>query len=896
MVLPVTGMTCASCVRRIERALTKVEGVRESAVNLATERARVVFDPAVTDFEALKHAIERAGYRVGSEFGVPRSAEAGAGAELGTQNAEQRERAALRLRFSVSLVAGLAMMAAMYLPLPFDHSVLYLPMLALATPVQFWAGASFYRGAWAVGRHLSADMDTLVAVGTSAAYFYSAFVTLWPDAARGWGFPIQVYYETAVIIIALILMGRWLEARARGQTSAAIAALMGLRPRTARVIRDRVEREVSIDDLQVGDLVRVRPGEKVAVDGAVVEGASAVDESMLTGESIPVEKHVGEAVFGATLNRTGSFVFRATRVGKDTTLAQIIRLVEEAQGSKAPIQRLADVVAAYFVPVVIAFAIATALIWYLLGPEPRITMALQTFIAVLIIACPCAMGLATPTAIMVGTGKGAENGVLIRGGEALEQAHKIDTVVLDKTGTLTTGKPVVTQVTPTAGSDERELLRLAAAVEVGSEHPLGEAIVERARQHALEIPRAEGFAAVAGQGVRGRVDGREVVLGNRTLMEASEVGLDGLVDEAERLAAAGATPMFVAADGQALGVIAVADRPRPESAEAVRELRALGLEVWMLSGDNRRTAEAIAREVGVSQVLAEVLPEGKVEKVRELQAQGKRVAMVGDGINDAPALAQADLGVAVGAGTDVAVAASDVTLVGSDLRGVVTAIALSRRTISTIRQNLFWAFCYNVVLIPVAAGALFPLLRVLLSPALAAAAMAMSSVSVVTNSLRLRGFRRPTSAEEIAHPALRERVAEWSYLAAIALVAAAIGVAALAFARAGVGAHDEHSQGVTLTAEERAMARPVAVVASNLQFSPPTITVRSGEIIRIELRNTDGVLHDWAAPEVAGAHVAAGPGVTEQGTFRAPASGSYAVVCTVPGHKEAGMTGRLVVE
>jgi Cu+-exporting ATPase len=685
-------------------------------------------------------------------------ARAGAPAPDAHELERQRELDDLRRKWSVGLVAGAAMMALMYLPLGLDMAVLAPALLIAATVVQFWAGGVFYRAAWAAARHGSTNMNTLVAIGTTMAYGYSAFVTLWPGPAARWGFPFHLYYETAVIIIALILLGRWLEARAKKQTSAAIKALMGLQARTARVIRDGVEHDVPIEQVRVGDLVRVRPGEKVPVDGEVTEGRSALDESMLTGESLPVEKGPGDEVIGATLNKTGSFVFRTTKVGQDTTLAQIVRLVAEAQGSKAPMQRLADTISGYFVPAVLAVAALTFLGWLVFGPEPRLTFALQTAIAVLIIACPCALGLATPTAIMVGTGKAAEHGVLIRGGEALEAARTIDTIVLDKTGTLTRGKPAVTEVisvrSPKSEVDGRggtsdfgrqtsdlELLRLAAAAEVGSEHPLGEAMVARAREAGLDLPKAEAFQSITGQGVQATVDGHALLLGNRALMQERRVPLDGLELPAKRVAQQGATPMYVAVDGQGAGLIAVADTLKPESRDAVAQLKALGLDVWMLTGDSRATAEAIAAEAGVDHVLAEVLPDQKAAKVKELQAQGRVVAMVGDGINDAPALAQADLGIAIGTGTDVAMAASDVTLIGGDLRTIVTAIALSRKTVGVIKQGLFWAFAYNVLLIPVAMGALYPLFGVLLNPVLAAAAMAMSSVSVVTNALRLRRFR-----------------------------------------------------------------------------------------------------------------------------------------------------------
>jgi P-type Cu+ transporter len=799
VLLPIEGMTCASCVRRIEKALGKVPGVREASVNLATARAYVVFDSAKTSLDQLKAAVEKAGYAIGA---LPASStvsqsdgERGGGSAADPvdahERARQRELDDLWRRWVVSLAAGLGMMALMFLPLGIDMSVLAPALLIIATVVQFWVGETFYRAAWAAAKHGSANMNTLVAVGTSFAYGYSAFVTLWPGLAARWGFPYHLYYESAVIIIALILMGRWLEARAKKRTSAAIHALMGLQAKTARVIRDGIEQDIPMEAVRAGDLVRVRPGEKVPVDGVIREGGSTLDESMLTGESLPVEKRTGDTVIGATLNKTGSFVFEAIKVGQDTTLAQIVRLVEEAQGSKAPMQRLADTISGYFVPVVLVLAALTFIGWLLFGPAPALTMALTAAIAVLIIACPCALGLATPTAIMVGTGKAAEHGILIRGGEALEQARKIDTVVLDKTGTLTHGKPAVTRIVVSDGMAEPELLRLAAAAEVGSEHPLGEAIVERARELELDLPKADTFEAVAGKGIRARVDGREVVLGNRGLMAQAGVALDGLDARATELAHSGATPMYIGIDGRSAGLIAVADTLKPESRRAIEQLKALGLRVWMLTGDNRVTAEAIAHQVGIDRILAEVLPEQKAAKIQELQAQGSVVAMVGDGINDAPALAQAELGIAIGTGTDVAMAASDVTLVGGDLRHIVTAIALSRKTVGVIKQGLFWAFAYNVLLIPVAMGALYPVFGVLLDPILAAAAMAMSSVSVVTNALRLRRFRQPQSAREILHPALRERIGEYAYLVGIALVALAVGAAALAFVQrdhaAGVG-------------------------------------------------------------------------------------------------------------
>ena len=739
--LPIEGMTCASCVRRVEKSLRRVEGVSDASVNLAAAKARVVFDPSVATVAQLGDAVGRAGYAVGARP-QPEGTVAAGGTPAGG-DAARREPDGLRARWITSLVLGAAMMALMYLPLRLDM-MLWAPVLLIAASVvQFWAGAPIYAAAWAAARHGTATMDTLIAIGTGAAYGYSAFVTLWPSLAQRWGFPFQLYYESAVVIIALILLGRWLERRAMARMGAAITALMGLQAKTARVVRGGAEQDVPAESVVPGDQVRVRPGEKVPVDGVVVEGRSDVDESMLTGESLPVDKAPGDTVIGATINTTGSFVFRATKVGKDTALAQIVRLVEEAQASSAPIQRLADSVAGVFVPVVLVLAALTFVGWMLFGPEPRLTFALTAAIAVLIIACPCALGLATPAAIAVGTGRAAELGILIRGGEALQRAYRVTTVILDKTGTLTAGRPEVVRVLPAAGVEETEVLRLAAAVERGSEHPFGEAIVSHTRGRRLEVPNSERFEAVAGRGVTALVDGRRVALGTRAFMDELGAALNGLGDGAAALAEAGATPMFVALDGGGVGVIGVADRLKPDARDAMARLRALGLDVWMLTGDHRRTAQTVAAEAGIdpAHVMAEVVPREKAAQVRALQAQGRVVAMVGDGINDAPALAQADLGIAIGTGTDVAIAASDVTLVGGHLRNIAVGIALSRRTVAVIRQGLFWAFAYNVVLIPVAMGLLYPVLHVLLSPMLAAAAMAMSSVTVLTNALRLRGFR-----------------------------------------------------------------------------------------------------------------------------------------------------------
>lgn len=779
----VEGMTCASCVRRVERALGKVEGVREASVNLATEQARVEFDPSTASTDRLVQAIERAGYKVRSRSVAQPGATADR-TDLSEADELDRRRQAemddLKRKWQISLGIGAVMMALMFLPLDVSMRTIAPLLLIAATVVQFWAGRVFYEAAWAAAKHFSTNMNTLVAVGTSVAYAYSAFVTLWPDLSARLGFPFHLYYETAVIIIALILMGRWLEARAKKQTSSAIRALMGLQAKTARVIRDGVEHDIPIEDVRVGDMIRVRPGEKVPVDGVIEQGASAVDESMLTGESLPVEKSVGDEVIGATINRTGAFVLRATKVGQDTTLAQIVRLVEEAQGSKAPMQRLADTISGYFVPIVLVLAAITLGIWLVTGSS--MVAAMTATISVLIIACPCALGLATPTAIMVGTGKAAEYGVLVGGGEALEMTRRIDTIVLDKTGTITRGKPSVTSIETQHGWDQDSVLRLAAAAETNSEHPLGEAIVAKAREKSMRLPTTTTFDSITGKGIQATVDGKTVTVGNRSLMSDRYIDVSTLESSIERFAGSGATPVFVVVDDQLAGVIAIADTVKPESREAVSQLRALGLEVWMLTGDNDATARAIARQVGIDNILADVLPDQKAAKIRELQAAGRTVAMVGDGINDAPALAQADLGIAIGTGTDVAMAASDITLIGGDLRTIVTAIALSRKTVSTIKQGLFWAFGYNVLLIPVAMGALYPVFGLLLNPILAAAAMAMSSVSVVTNALRLRKFKQPNSAEEILHPPLTAKIGEYAYLAAIAILALVIGGLALVLA------------------------------------------------------------------------------------------------------------------
>jgi Cu+-exporting ATPase len=745
--LGLTGMTCAGCAGRVEKALKKVPGVLNANVNLANEKAAVEYLVGEAGLRDLERAVEGAGYRV-----------VRGGDEASVEDAQEREYKTLLGHFlgaavltALILLGSLPMMLGFPPPIPMDW--LNLGLLALATPVQFWAGWRFYKGAWSALRHGQANMNTLVAVGTSAAYLYSAVATLAPQLFAG---RADVYFDTSALIITLILLGRLLEARAKGRTSEAIKGLAGLQARTARVVRGGEEVDVPVEDVAVGDEVVVRPGEKIPVDGRVISGESAVDQAMITGEPIPVAKRSGDEVIGATINASGSFRFRATKVGKDTALSQIIKMVEEAQGSKAPIQRLADKISGVFVPIVMTLATVTFLVWVLFGPEPAFTLALLNFVAVLIIACPCAMGLATPTSIMVGTGRGAESGILIKGGEALEGAHKLDTIVLDKTGTLTKGKPELTDVV-SDGLSENELLRLVASAERGSEHPLGEAVVEGARRRGLGLAEASTFEAAAGGGINARVEGHEVFVGTRRFLSELGVSEDGFVSRGEELALSGKTPMFVAVDGKPAGLVAVADTVREESKEAVQLLRSLGLETLMITGDNSRTAATVARQLGIERVLAEVFPGDKAAEVRRLQEEeGKKVGMVGDGINDAPALAQADVGIAIGTGADVATEAADLTLISGDVRGVARAIKLSKATVRNIKQNLFWAFAYNVLLIPVAAGVLYPffaggtvpdLLRPLLgehgflNPVLAAAAMALSSVTVLGNALRLRRVR-----------------------------------------------------------------------------------------------------------------------------------------------------------
>jgi len=745
--LKLRGMSCASCANNIENAIRSIPGVDACSVNFGAEQATVTYDPSKTDVAAIQDAVDAAGYSA-----VPMQDDVLAPEDDAERQARQAENRELSRKvwtsgiISAILVIG-SLPAMTGLSIPFIPMWLHNPwlQLVLTAPVQFWCGASFYVNAWKALKRHTATMDTLVAIGTGAAYLYSLFPTFFPGWFVVQGLRPDVYYEAAAVIITLILLGRLLENRAKGQTSEAIRKLMGLQAKTARVIRNGREIDVPIAQVVLGDIILVRPGEKIPVDGEIVEGASTIDEATVTGESVAVKKQPGDEVIGATINKTGSFKFRATRVGKDTFLAQIVKLVQQAQGSKAPIQRLADQVTGWFVPAVIAIAIATFIIWFnIMG---NVTMALITTVGVLIIACPCALGLATPTSIMVGTGKGAENGILIKGAESLELAHKLQTIVLDKTGTITQGKPTVTDfvtVNGTADSNEFKLLRLAASVERNSEHPLAEAVVQYAQSQSVELTDAQEFEAIAGSGVKGYVSDQLVQIGTHRWMNELGIDTSSLQQQWDRLEYLGKTAIWIAVDGKVEGIMGIADAVKSSSVNAIRAMQKLGLEVVMLTGDNRRTAEVIAREVGIKRILAEVRPDQKAATVEKIQSEGKIVAMVGDGINDAPALAQADVGMAIGTGTDVAIAASDITLISGDLQGVVTAIQLSRATIRNIKQNLFFAFIYNVAGIPIAAGILFPFFGWLLSPIIAGAAMAFSSVSVVTNALRLRNFHPKT--------------------------------------------------------------------------------------------------------------------------------------------------------
>jgi Cu+-exporting ATPase len=732
--LPVTGMTCAACAMRIEKRLAKQEGVANAGVNFATERATIEFNPQTTDLKKLIQSIREIGY----DAIEPKQEKL---IEEAREKLREEEFKTLKRKFIIAAILSFPVLV-----IAMSHgriSFLNFPniewlQLALTTPVVFYCGAQFYKNAFVAAKHFSADMNTLIAVGTGAAYIYSTAATIFPKFFITHHEMPPVYFEAASVIIALILSGRLLEARAKGRTGDAIRRLIGLQPKRARVVRDGEEMEIDVDDVLVNDIVIVRPGEKIPVDGVVVEGFSSVDESMLTGESLPVEKKLNDEVFGATINKTGSFQFRAGKVGKETALQQIVKLVQEAQGSKPPIARLADVISGIFTPVVIAIATVTFLVWFFVSPvDTRLAIALTNFVSVLIIACPCALGLATPTAIMVGTGRGAERGILIKNGESLELAHKITTIVLDKTGTLTKGEPSVTDV---VASDQNEFLRLTASAEKVSEHSLGEAIVNEAIKRNLTLAKAENFNAISGHGIEATVENKTLLIGNAQLMKERNIALEDFQNQAETFSNEGKTAVFVSIDGTLKGIIAVADTIKPEAKNAIELLQKMNLEVVMLTGDNKRTADAIAKQINVNKFIAEVLPQGKANEIKRLQSEKKIVAMVGDGINDSPALAQADVGIAIGTGTDVAIEAADITLVKGDLRGVVAAIALSRATVRTIKQNLFWAFIYNIIGIPIAAGLLYPFTGWLLSPVIASVAMSLSSISVVTNSLRLRRF------------------------------------------------------------------------------------------------------------------------------------------------------------
>ncbi len=734
--LAISGMTCAACVRRVENSLKSVQGVIDASVNLSTEHASVSCTSGFTQIDKLITAVKDAGY------------DASPIQDKGAEDWEQAERER-RYRQLLHRMIFSAVLTLIILPISFPEIFTFIDVISekvrwiflfmLTTPILLYPGMQFYTGAWKALKHRSADMNTLIALGTGAAFLYSVGATFFPDFLPE--NMRHIYYDTAAVIITLILFGRLLEARAKSRTSEAIKRLMKLQPRTARVIRHGEEVDLPIDQLKVGDLVLVRPGEKIPVDGEVLSGFSSVDESMITGESLPVEKAPLDQVIGGTINKLGSFQFRVLKVGRETMLSQIIRLVQEAQGTKAPIQRLADVIAGIFVPIVMAIAILSFILWYFFGPDPGFIYGLVTFVTVLIIACPCALGLATPTSIMVGTGLGAEHGILIKGGEALETAYKIDVIILDKTGTITRGKPEVTDIIPLPEFPKEEVLALAASVERGSEHPLAEAILDRARERNINLREATDFHAMPGLGAEAQMDGHRVTLGNFKLMLDRRVDVASLKSAADALAGAGKTPLFVAMDDRALGFIAVADTIKDDSAAAIKQLQRMGLEVVMMTGDHAGTAEAIAKQIGVNRVFAEVLPQDKVKHVKRLQSEGKVVAMVGDGINDAPALAQADVGIAMGTGTDVAMESGDITLVRGSLKSVIGAIQLSRATVRNIKQNLFGSFIYNVLGIPIAAGVLYPFFGILLNPMFAAAAMAASSVTVVSNALRLRRMK-----------------------------------------------------------------------------------------------------------------------------------------------------------
>jgi Cu+-exporting ATPase len=735
----VAGMTCASCVRRVETAIKKGAGVQDATVNLATESATVTYDESMIGEDAIKKLVKESGYE---PYDVAMDEDGGADRER-----REKELSAVFLRFGVSAALTVPLMLIAMREMVHMHALSMSAgksaflMFLLSTPVIFWGGAQFMAGAVKAAKQRFSDMNTLIAVGTLSAYLFSVASAFAPKLVSAGGETPPVYFETSAMIITLILMGKYLEALAKGRASEAITRLASLRPRTARIIRDGVETEFSASSLRVGDMVVVRPGESIPVDGVISQGESSVDEAMITGESVPVEKEPGAKVTGGSVNMAGALVFKATSVGSRTVLSRIIRLVREAQGSKAPAQRMADTIASYFVPAVFVAAALSFAGWFIFGPEPAFTRAMVAFVSTLIIACPCALGLATPTAIMVGTGKGAELGVLIKNGEALETAARIGVVVLDKTGTVTKGEPSVTSVTTIDAVSQVDALRLAAAVERRSEHPLAKAIVNEAEARAVAIPESAGFKTTTGAGVTGSVNGSLIVVGSEKIMREKAVDVSTLLKSADEIMEQGATPLYLARDGAVIAVIGVADTIKPGSKNAVAKLRQMGFPVIMITGDNQKTASAIAREAGITETLAGVAPERKAEEVDKLKAQGRVVAMVGDGINDAPALAKADVSFAMGGGTDIAMEAGDITLMSGDLKGVVTAVELGKATLRVIKQNLFWAFFYNVTLIPVAAGVLYPLFGITLNPMMAAFAMAFSSVSVVTNSLRLKSFK-----------------------------------------------------------------------------------------------------------------------------------------------------------
>ncbi len=729
---PIKGMHCASCVRLIERAVGKVPGVEKANVNLATEQLTVSFDNKDCSPEQIATAVRGAGYKAMVNENV----------EHDFQREEKlKELENLKIKVISSLfIGGLIVWGSFpylmdFSPYPLQN---FWVQLILGSIVQFWPGLEFYRAAIPAFKNRTANMDTLVAIGTTAAYLYSVAVTVFPMVFEGLGIEPMPYFDVAAVVIGLILLGRYFEAKAKLGTSEAIKKLLGLAPKTARVVRNNQEIDIAVSEVNVGDLIRVRPGEKIPVDGVITEGQSSIDESMVTGESIPVDKNNGDTVIGATINKSGTFIFKASKVGSETMLSQIIKLVQEAQGSKAPIQRLADTISAYFVPIVIMLAIATFGVWYAFGPTPAFLFALLNSIAVLIIACPCAMGLATPTAIMVGTGRGAEKGILIKDAQSLEIAHKVNAVIFDKTGTLTVGKPQVTEIVPLGKNKEENILQLAASLEKGSEHSLGEAILKKAESLNIKAGEATAFKAISGFGIEGKIKAQKYSFGNLKLMDKEGVNTSSFKDQVEELESQGKTVMVLADSKSALGLIAVADTLKESAKEGIKALINKNIEVVMITGDNQRAAASIAKQAGIKRVLSEVLPQDKESEVRKIQSEGKIVAMVGDGINDAPALATANIGIAMGSGTDVAIEAAGITLVNKDLRSVAQSIELSKKTMRTIKINLFWAFGYNVVLIPVAMGILYPIWGILMNPIFASAAMALSSISVVSNSLLLK--------------------------------------------------------------------------------------------------------------------------------------------------------------